>query len=437
MTYLVTLILVTGALIGWGLLRRDGGLQYPFLAGLMFGGWVIPQLWGMQGDPHLPDGSFARVTFMGTLCAGMCLLGYIWPSKPMVALHWEYDQDRLIRAALFLTLFGTFFSFLYDLLPKTKVGGQMSGLSVALLFFADVLQYGFALAVLVYARSRSKWALAIAAVGAYFYLQGIIVGGRRATASEFFFVLALSLWFGRRKSLHPIIILLIACVGIIGSFSIGDYRNASFDEEGITWREITAIEWIENTEEVFKEGGGEMRAATYQMAATAELETYDYGVYHWNRLVFRYVPAQLLGRDVKEALILDVEGAAVLAKERNDVTSRLYGFTKTTGLTTSGLTDAFGSFWYFGALKFFIVAFVLSKIYRGAVYGNVTAQLLYIVLVVPAMHAVTHNTSWFFEAMPHMILFFLPALLYARTPSPRRSKEAQLFHSRRAMSSGR
>jgi hypothetical protein len=426
MTYLIILILVTGVLIGWGLLRRDGGMQFPFLAGLTFGGWVIPQLWGIQGEPHLPDGAFDRVALMGALCASMCLVGYVLPARPMTALNWEYDDERLLRAAVALTIVGAFFSLLFDLLPKTTVNSQMSGLSVALLFFSDIMQYGFALAVLIYARTGSKWALAIAAFGSYFYLQDILAGGRRATASEFFFVLILSLWFGRKKALSPFAILLVALIGIVGSFNIGEYRSASYDAQGVTWKEVTSIEWIENTKEVFEKGGGEMRAATYQMAATAEQETYDYGIYHWNRLVFRYVPAQLLGNGVKQALILDVAGAEVISRQRNEATYRLYGYQKELGLTTSGMTDSFSSFWYFGSIKFFVISLILSKIYLGAQNGNMTAQLSYMVLVVPAMHAVTHNTSWFFEAMPHMILFFLPALAYARKRVASSSRHTRL-----------
>jgi hypothetical protein len=422
MVYLWTFILATSGLLLWGLVRRDGAYQYPFIAGLMFAGWVFPQLWGLAGDPYLPDGSYTRVLLMSSLCAGMALVGYLSPAEPMRFLNWEYDDERLLKAALVLSLIGTFFSFLFDLLPRTESGGQMSGLSVAILFFADITQYGFALAVLLFVRTKSKWAFAIALIGAYFFLQAIIFGGRRATASELFFISALSLWFGRGISIPPPIVLLIACIGIVGSFSIGDYRDASFDEDGLTWQEVESIEWIGNVEDVFAEGGEEMQTAAYQMAAIEDLNTYDYGVYHWNRLVFRYVPAQLVTNDVKQALIFNPNGegqAVTLAKHRNDQTYELYGFTKILGATASGMTDAFGSFWYFGSLKFFLIAFLMKKIYLGAKYGNVSAQLMYMILIVPAMHTVTHNTSWFFEAVPHMALFFLPALAYARRRSRR------------------
>ena len=159
-----------------------------------------------------------------------------------------------------------------------------------------------------------------------------------------------------------------------------------------------------------------MRAAAYQMAAISETSKYDFGAYHWNRLVFRYVPAQLLGAGFKNALLIEMEeGQAVrLPQQRNDLTRRLYGFEKQLGLTVSGMTDAFASFWYLGFLKFFLISLVLAKVYHGALAGNETFQIAYPLLLTPAMHSVTHNTGWFLEAIPHMILFLLPALAYAQ-----------------------
>jgi hypothetical protein len=91
-----------------------------------------------------------------------------------------------------------------------------------------------------------------------------------------------------------------------------------------------------------------------------------------------------------------------------------YLYTKRSGLTTTGMTDSFGSFWYFGCIKFFIIAFIMSKLFLAANRGNSVAQILCMVLTVPAMHAITHSTFWFYKFWPHMLLFLLPALLYAR-----------------------
>jgi hypothetical protein len=40
-------------------------------------------------------------------------------------------------------------------------------------------------------------------------------------------------------------------------------------------------------------------------------------------------------------------------------------------------------------------------------------------LVVPALHAITHTTHWFFVAMITNLVFLAPALIYARRPAVR------------------
>jgi len=421
MFFLWTFVACVVALIGWGLFRKGGGYQYPVLAGVTFGGWLLPQAIGMQYAPFLPDWGYERFLLMATLCALMTLVGYLWPSRPMSLMGWDYSKPLLLRAAFALTFIGACFSFLYDVLPATRTDqGQMSGLSVILLFFADMKGYGFAIAVLLFVRTRSRWALTIAGIGAYFYLQSIVLGGRRAATSEFVFIILLSYWFARGKAVKSSIFIAVLALGMLGSASIGDYRATS-QGQGLSYEELTSIGWVENVQEMISQGGLEAETAIYQMSAIEETSDYDYGTYHWNRLVFRYVPAQIVGNDVKQALYL--KGGAskviVLAKDRNEITTNLYDLEKILGVTATGFTDAFGSFWYFGAIKFFIIAFVMSKVYGGAVRGNVSGGLIYMMLVTPAMHAVTHNTSWFFEAIPHMILFLLPALLYARVVSRR------------------
>ena len=50
-----------------------------------------------------------------------------------------------------------------------------------------------------------------------------------------------------------------------------------------------------------------------------------------------------------------------------------------------GMMDAFASFWYFGCLKFALIAAILGFIYKAAMRGNTTMQLLYMLSVMPSM----------------------------------------------------
>jgi hypothetical protein len=46
--------------------------------------------------------------------------------------------------------------------------------------------------------------------------------------------------------------------------------------------------------------------------------------------------------------------------------------------------------------------------------GHTAPQLFYMLLAVPAMHTISHHTQWALSAWVHMMVFLIPALLFAR-----------------------
>jgi hypothetical protein len=99
----------------------------------------------------------------------------------------------------------------------------------------------------------------------------------------------------------------------------------------------------------------------------------------------------------------------------SDVAQKEFGHVAPKGSTETGIADAFRSFWYFGALKFFVIAYVLARIYKGALAGNFVMQLLYMLMIVNGLHAITHNTNWFVSPWFQIAMFMIPALLFARS----------------------
>jgi hypothetical protein len=107
-----------------------------------------------------------------------------------------------------------------------------------------------------------------------------------------------------------------------------------------------------------------------------------------------------------------------------DLALEKYSYIPIEGSTPTGLSDAFQSFWYFGCLKFFLIALVMQKLWLAARHGSLTAQLLYMLMPVQAMQAITHTTHSFVAPWIHMAIFLLPALLLAH-----RRRVGQLFPS--------
>jgi len=136
---------------------------------------------------------------------------------------------------------------------------------------------------------------------------------------------------------------------------------------------------------------------------------FNFGIATWNELVFTFVPAQLVGRSIKQSLTIELP----------DVHGRFYN--TGTGENTTRMTDSFASFWYFGCLKFFLVAFLLGKLYISAMKGNTAAQIIYMLSAATSMLVITHFTNEILIAWVHMVVFLWPALYYATIPRHRLS----------------
>jgi hypothetical protein len=395
-------------LIVVGLSGRDRLYQYPFLAGAVLTGFILPQVVGLSHDRFLPEGAMESTLILAVLSAIMCWLGAAAVERPTQLFNWAYDDRRLLIASAALSAIGGYFYYAISRLPIEMTSNtQWTGLPVAYYFFARVLTYGLAVAVLLYAKNRSKLALLIIGYCAVFYLDRILIGGRRQDLVEFVVILLLTFYFQRGWVLPRSAMLVGLVMGALLINSIGDYRSATLHPDGPRWEAVTNIDFLGNLDSISDNGGEEVRNAIYNIGAVSRAMDFDLGLYHWNALVFAYIPAQLVGADVKQSFYIPLPQPAFDE----------FFYTPVKGSTFTGLSDAFQSFWYFGCLKFFLIAYVMQKIWLAARQGGMTAQILYVLLLVHAMEAITHTTQNFLNPWVHLAMFLLPALLLARRSS--------------------
>jgi hypothetical protein len=394
-----------------GLLKRDKIYQYPFFAGAVFAAFILPQAIGLSHDRFLPPGALESTLILAILSVIMCWLGAAVVQRPLSLFDWVYNDRRLLLASAALSAIGGYFYYALSRLPLEMLSNtQWTGLPVAYLFFARALTYGFALAVFLYARNRSKWALLIAAYGAVFCLDRIIIGGRRQDMVEFAIIVLMALWFQRGWCLPRSVMLAGMIAGSLFINSVGEYRAATMHADGSQWNAVADIDFIGNLSGITENGGAEVRNAAYNIAAVSRSMKFDLGLMHWNALIFAYVPAQLIGRDIKQALFLPLPQPA----------SEEYAYLPALGSTWTGLSDAFQSFWFFGCLKFFVIAYIMQKLWLAASCGNLTAQIFYMLIPVHGMEAVTHTTHHFVDPWVHIAIFLLPALMLARASGRKR-----------------
>ena len=407
LTLLITFLLISLALFVRGLQEKKIHIYEPYVPmATMFLGFIGLQLIGLTNKPWLtPPGSLEKTVLMALLCVTSFWYGYKIKVKPLRLFEDGFNRDRLLILSILLSSVGAYFFFLINRLPKEIAEAvQPSGVLVMYLFFANTLTYGFTLACFSFFKYQQKFALLPIGVGTLLFLDRIFIAGKRASTAEFTFTILLSLYFGKGWKLPRTAMVALMVMMVLLMHSTGDYRALS-KEHGTTATEIlTKIPLVRNVASITNNGGLELKNAAFTIEAYHKTGDYDFGLIHWNALVTNFIPAQLLGNDVKQSLLINLPNVA----------RKTYGYIPVTGTTATGLVDSFGSYWYFGCIKFFLVGILLRKIWNAAILNNLAAQLLYTLLIIKAMHVVSHSTQWFISPWVQMAIFLLPGLLWAQ-----------------------
>ncbi|MGJ3247558.1 MAG: hypothetical protein ACFE0I_15975 [Elainellaceae cyanobacterium] len=418
----MTLILLLGligsclTLLLWGFKDKKNLLQYPFLAAAVFSGWVIPQFIGLSiNSLSLPPGAINKALFMTLLCVWSCWIGHSLNKRPFNALNWPFSHRRLLIAAAISSLAGSYFFYQVSLLSP-DAGTRWSGPITIFAFFSSLLTFGLVLAIVSHIHKPSQWSLMIIGYNLIFYFDRIVMQGRRRSAIELLIIIGLALWFRYRKLPPRAFIAGILVIGTLWINSIGDYRSVVIGEDFSGLSAATQIDYVGNLREIFTKGGLELRNATYNIEAFDRRGNFDFGLSHWNSFIRLYVPGQWIGEDTKQGLMLPQDPAALLE----------FGHIPHTGTTHTGMSDAFESFWYFGAVKFLLIAYLMRSFSRAANQGHFIAQVLLMLVFAGALESITHSTDRFFMTWPKIVAFLGPALLYAKV---KKAKVLGLYRS--------
>lgn len=400
---LVVLLVSAIALVFRGIRRRSVVYEFHFLFGWATLGFVVLQLAGIRNDPMVPAEGTSIALIMAILSCWMVYWGHIAArSAGPIEVHWAFYDRYLIVGAIFLTLVGAAFMLLVYRLGPAQVESQWTGPITIYYFLARCAVYALIIACIVFLRTGSRVALAIVCIVIALYMERFIISGRRGDLIEIALIPLLALWFQRRVAVPRTLVIGGIVMMTLLIHSIGDYRGRVRDEGPI--EAFKNVEWSENLKSLYQQGGGEMKNAAFKLSATNLKGNYDLGAFHWNVLIHSYVPGQLIGQNFKRDIMFEIEDSAY----------EEYGYQPISGSTSGGLTDAYGSFWYFGALLFFAISYVMTRLFISGSRENVMAQIFYMGCIGGALHTVTHHTGSFYVAFINVVLFVLPFLLLAR-----------------------
>lgn len=405
-------------IISWGLIKPDRMIQFPFLSAAVFIGWMLPQLLGLSSNPFLPKGGLEKTIFMAILCVGASWIGYNFNRRPARLFKWRFDRWRLIRSSAALSLLGAFFFYQVSLLAAdvtAEVGGQWTGIITIYVFMGRLLTIGMVIALILYLNKPSGLTLLILLFDLMFYLDRIIIKARRADMVELGMMLFMSLWFYRHWLPPRWAMVTVLIVGTLVINSIGDYRSTMLGSDQTTWSgagisQILEINYIGNLMDLASGDArnDELTNAVMNIEAADRQFSFDFGLTYWNSIVNYYVPGQWVGKDVKQSFMIDFGNPAYSE----------FRHIPYTGTTSTGISDAFLSFWYLGAIKFFLIGFIMSRWYKAAVQGNIVAQMIVMLIVTTSLHAITHHTNLFFIIFIQLAAFLLPVLIWAKIKRP-------------------
>ena len=399
------LFLISLWLMALGLVRRGGIYEIPFLVGSVFMGFILPQLPALAANPLQHGFAVDRMVLFSSACALLTGLGWITGQRPITrGPQLVIEERRLVYLAAFLSLAGAYFYFEVSRLPpEIRLETMPSGTMVMYSFFQRMLTGGFVLAVLCIARRSSPLAWLVATFDLVLLGDRLLIGGRKGEATEALLAVLIAFWFYRGWAAPRMLALVGVLVAAVCLNSTADYRSTVRQQGGLDWSQISKIDVFGNFTQVLAYGGPETRNAVERMDLVANNGSFDYGLFHWNVIVYNFIPAQLFGDDFKKSLRADI----IDTQTGLDYQPEL-------GSTETGMTDAFASFWYLGALKFFIIAYVLARLYCTARQGWLLSQILYIFGVTAAMLSVSHHTQWLLSVYIQLAILLLPGLLLIR-----------------------
>lgn len=396
--------------------KEEAFIQFPFLFSLVILGFALPQIISLTFKPNLPEFGLEKAVLMTILCTMALYYGYNKKKiKPFRQIH-TFNLNRLFKGGIVASLIGGYFYWAISRLPQeiTNVG-QWTGLPVAYLFFAEFLAVGFTILLYIFLKTKNKKALWFILFDLIFYFDRIIISGRRSEAISLAIIFLVILWFTKQKTIPKPLGLALTIIGFFFVTFISEYRFVMQTGWGYTslfWnRSLPGLDEfsyliysISNFSETMLYRNAEFINAVYTISTKDITLNFDYGLIHWNGLIHNFFPAQLFGAEVKASFMFTFFEDKI----------NFYNYTKELSTASPGVIDAFSSFWYFGAIKFFIAGIVIRKFYNSAKKNQIIPTLLFPFVILGGLLIMTHGTQFFIYSLLSRLIYLAPIYFYSR-----------------------
>lgn len=390
--------------------------EYPYFMAATFAVFIVPQAFSLM---RFPGGAkpvmITNVMLMSCLCFGGCWLGYLPRAWRPVQKFFSspVDINRLFHGGLVFMAASFYFNHLISQMTDEEKGGSMwTGKVTIYGFFGDLIYPAFAIALTSALRKGDFFSWVITIMCGIGPIEAAIFAARREHFVQFILTLVLTLYYQKKIKPPRLLILGSIILAMLAIPATGSYRAIASEGD---WERVHQIDLIGNFKDYFnQESILELRNAAFEIEAVRTSGAYEYGKGYSDQLVFRFVPAQIVGKAFKDSLMFHPSEERMFAE--------LYrlGYVASNGSTTTGMADAFQQFGWFGFLFFAFIAIMYKSIYYATLQPDAMfAQLFYILICTSAMRAVTHQTIDFFPGVVYYGIFLGLLFLYARIPPGR------------------
>jgi hypothetical protein len=398
-----------------GIMSGRGVFEFPAVAAMLALAWIVPQGIELEQNPYNLYRSEMFWAYV-TACFLFIVLGFRYGRRAGARRIWRtprralvsYDARKLTLAAGGLVAFGSVNLMLIGGVDTSDMGGGWTGIITMYALFAGAVPLGFCMAVLLFVRIRSWTALATAVIAAVPLLMTAMSGVRREVLFDLVVLTAGSYYLAKRS--FPPRFAVIACllVGTVVLNKAGDLRLHVKSQQGTLVEALLSKDFYKNFD-YFNLGQGEaseVGLAQHDFWYVNNNGMFEYGASYYNAIVKQYVPSFLLGRDLKDSLMIDTLDQR--ASQGGDIAF-------STGSTRTGFSDSYRSFWWFGALVFGSIGYAFGRLYAWGAAGGIAEQYFYLVLMAHGLKAITHSTAELFATLPFTVSISLVVLWLAQT----------------------
>jgi hypothetical protein len=407
--YLLLLVAACVALLIRATFRPQLFYEYPYLMAAAFTAFILPQAYAAY-QSEWGGWYLDAALIMSALCLAGCWFGYLPKAHPALLekFNVRINPGRFFHGGVVLVAVGYYFTYRFGALEEEEITSTLTGIGTIYLFFGALVYPGFAICFYCALNGQGPFAWAMTGIAAWVPLQAAIFYGRREPTVLFLLSLAMILFFLKGKRLPRLLVLGAVIAAMFAIPATGEYRKSAAENPLEAFQQL---DFTEQFNQYFTEDApSEFKNAVTLIAVTIAHGDYEMGAGYWNRVIFRFVPAQFIGEGLKNSLMIGGK-----QRDYGEYVEDAVGFRIPMGSTVTGIGDSFNQFGLLGCLVFAGIAYLFKNIWVAANQpGGTVAQILYIQVSTTGMRALTHQTIDFLPGFIYSAIFIGLVALYAK-----------------------